>query len=85
MYRLVRAWKVWRNKNKYKNSPESIKQSIYEIITTKLFKQPQECLRALDEFEGIVSYDYDSKGNFEAVLASGTKIKVCVTLTTIEI
>lgn len=78
MWRLLRRWKVWCNRFRYINSPEAIKSEIYQILNKELFKHPSYCIDALEDFEGVVSYDYDSKGNFEAVLASGTRIKVKV-------
>lgn len=76
MYKLARAFKVFKNKWKYKNSPLAIKQDIQTIVNKYLLKQPLALIEELEEFEGVVDYNYDSKGNFEAILAGGAKINI---------
>lgn len=78
---ILRSFRVIRNKIKYKNSPVAIKSAILSIVNQNLFRCPQALLKELDDFEGVIDYNYDSKGNFECVLASGTKIKVTTTVT----
>lgn len=82
---IIRQFKIFRNKVRYKNSPTAIKSAILEIINRNLFKCTHNLLRELDDFEGIIDYNCDAKGNFECVLASGTKIKVTTDLTTVEL
>ena len=75
-YRLIRALRVCKNKIKYKFSPKALINDIQSIINENFFDNPARLVKALDDFEGVIDYNYDAHGNFEATLASGISIKI---------
>ena len=52
------------------------KDNQYYAINENFFDNPARLVKALDDFEGVVDYNYDAHGNFEATLASGIGIKI---------
>ena len=81
MYKIARAFKVFKNRWKYKNSPAAIKQDIQTIVNSHLLRNPLSLIKDLEEFEGVVEYDYNAKGCFEATLAGGSKVRITCTIT----
>lgn len=84
LYNLLRAFRVTKNKLRYKFSPDAIKADIQMIVNDCVLEHPSMLVKALDDFEGVVDYNYDAKGNFHAVLASGAEIKVTTEITGVE-
>ena len=76
IYNIIRACRVAKNKLRYKFSPSAVMANIQMIVNEHLFCSPRALVKALDDFEGVVDYNYDAKGNFEAKLAGGAYIKV---------
>ena len=85
MYNLVRAWRTFRNKCKYKNSPNAVKAEIMDMVMTCLFKDTKILVRELDNYEGVVDYYADSTGKVSITLASGIKIVVNTTIENVNL
>lgn len=76
IYNIIRACRVVKNKLRHKFSPGAVTADIQMIVKEHLFCSLRALVKALDDFEGVVDYNYDAKGNFEAKLAGGAHIKI---------